>query len=197
MQATEAAMARADRARSVVLVEGVSDQIAVETLATRQGRDLVDEGVVVVPIGGAHAIARFLRHLRDDSSEVRLGGMCDAAEEMYFRKALAAAGIAEPGDRFELERAGFFVCVDDLEDELIRAVGQSGVEAVLAAEGDLGSFRTLQKQQPWREAPFDAQMRRFLGAGSRRKLRYARLLVLALDAENVPRPLAALLTRMA
>ena len=37
----------------------------------------------------------------------------------------------------ELERLGFFVCVADLEDELVRAVGPEGVEAVIAGEGEL------------------------------------------------------------
>src|SRR5690242_13189157 len=34
-------------ARAVILVEGVSDRIAVETLAARRGRDLAGEGVAV------------------------------------------------------------------------------------------------------------------------------------------------------
>ena len=47
-------------ARAVVLVEGISDQVALETLAQRRGRDLAAEGVSVIPIGGAQAIGRFL-----------------------------------------------------------------------------------------------------------------------------------------
>ncbi len=43
-------------ARAVVLVEGISDQRAVATLAQRRGRDLEAEGVSILPIGGAHAI---------------------------------------------------------------------------------------------------------------------------------------------
>lgn len=49
--------------RTVVLVEGVSDRAAVEALAVRRGRDLTAEGVVVVPLGGATGITRFLRLL--------------------------------------------------------------------------------------------------------------------------------------
>ncbi len=60
LRATVDALERARDARSVVLVEGISDQIAVETLAGLQGRDLAAEDVVVVSIGGAHAVARFL-----------------------------------------------------------------------------------------------------------------------------------------
>ena len=46
--------------RAVVLVEGISDQRALTTLATRRGRDLEAEGVSVVPIGGAHAVGPYL-----------------------------------------------------------------------------------------------------------------------------------------
>lgn len=53
-------MKGARAARAVVLVEGISEQRALETLAERRGRDLDVEGVRIVPIGGAHAIGRFL-----------------------------------------------------------------------------------------------------------------------------------------
>ncbi len=76
-----------------------------------------------------------------------------------------------------MEHLGFYVCVNDLEDELIRAVGTAGVEELFDSQGDLGSFRSLQSQPAWRGREPEAQMRRFLGSGSRRKLRYARLLV--------------------
>ena len=85
------------------------------------------------------------------------------------------------------------MCVDDLESELIRAVGPARIEALFAAQGDLGSFRTLQLQSVWRERSVEAQMRRFLGSAARRKLLYARLLVSALESERVPYPLDALI----
>src|SRR5689334_18996534 len=52
--AAAAARARSDPGScAVVLVEGMSDQAAVQTLAERSGRDLRAEGVFVVPMGGA------------------------------------------------------------------------------------------------------------------------------------------------
>jgi hypothetical protein len=69
------------------------------------------------------------------------------------------------------------VCSADLEDELIRALGVVSVEQVVEAQGDLGSFRTLQKQPEWRGRTTEQQLRRFMGSGSGRKIRYARLLV--------------------
>ena len=93
-----------------------------------------------------------------------------------------------------MERLGFYVCVDDLEDELIRAIGAGLVEALIDSQGDVGSFRSLQRQPQWRGQPAAAQLRRFLGSGARRKLRYARLLVGAVDLDRLPHPLDALLS---
>jgi hypothetical protein len=95
-----------------------------------------------------------------------------------------------------MERLGFFVCVADLEDELIRALGAAGVEEVVAAQGDLRSFRTLQKQPAWQGRPPEQQLRRFMGSGGSRKTRYARLLVEALEPSKVPRPLSAVLAHV-
>ncbi len=193
-EATVVALARAAGARAVVLVEGVSDQIAVEALAARRGRDLGADGIVVVPAGGAHGFARYARQFGPAGAGVRLAGLCDAAEEGTVRRGLAAAGIGFPRSRAGLERLGFHVCVADLEEELIRSAGTALAEELLAAQGDLGSFRTMQRQPAWRGKPVDAQLRRFLGAGSQRKLRYARLLAGAIDLSRIPEPLEAVLT---
>jgi hypothetical protein len=88
-----------------------------------------------------------------------------------------------------MEALGFYVCVADLEDELIRALGPAAVVQVVEAHGDLGPFRTFQKQAAWRGRPAEEQLRRFMGSGGRRKIRYARYLVEALEPSQVPRPL--------
>jgi hypothetical protein len=180
-----------DGARTVVLVEGTSDRVALETLAARRGRALDAEGVAVVPIGGAQAIGRVL-----DTPGLMLAGLCDAGEEDGFRRALQRAGLGSGLSRAGMEALGFYVCDADLEDELIRALGSAAVEQVVAAEGDLTSFRTLQKQPAWRGRPHGEQLRRFLGSGGSRKIRYARLLVEALDLGRVPRPLDLVLARV-
>ena len=184
-EATTMALARADAARAVVLVEGVSDQIAVETLAARRGRDLAAEGIVVLPAGGAHGVARYLRRFGPEGTGARLAGLCDAGEAHIVRRGLAAAG---------LDPAGFFVCTEDLEDELIRAAGPARVTEVLAAHGDLRAFRTIQRQPAWRGKGEAAQLRRFLGAGAQRKPRYARLLTEAISLDRIPQPLDAVLS---
>jgi hypothetical protein len=180
--------------RSIVLVEGISDRIAVETLAARRGRRLDAEGIAVVPIGGAQAIGRFLQEL--GGQELRVAGLCDAGQERDFARALERRGLGSELTRADMERLGFFVCVRDLEDELIRALGADSVEAVVEAHGDLGPFRTLQKQPAWQGRPKEEQLRRFMGSGGRRKIRYARFLVEALDLGGVPRPLDLVLSHV-
>jgi hypothetical protein len=186
-----------DGVRAVVLVEGVSDQVAVETLAERLGRNLHAEGVSVVPIGGAQAIGAFLEQFGPNGLDARLAGLCDAGEERDFQRGLERAGLGSDLTRAEMEALGFYVCVADLEDELIRALGAAAVEVVVNAQGELGPFRTLQKQPAWRGRPREEQLRRFMGSGGRRKIRYARLLVEALDLTEVPRPLDLVLAHVA
>ena len=175
--------------RRVVLVEGLSDQAAIEALAERRGIDLAAERIDVVPIGGAQAIGRYLERL----GGMRLAGLCDEAEEPKFRRGLERAGLGSDLDRAAMERLGFYVCEADLEEELIRAVGAEGVLRVAEEQGDLSKFRTLQKQPSWRGRPVEEQLKRFMGSGGRRKIRYARLLVQAVEPEAVPHPLVGVL----
>ncbi|MEV1329734.1 ATP-dependent endonuclease [Micromonospora costi] len=194
IRATAQALAKVGSARAVVLVEGISDQIALETAATGRGRDLEAERVVIVPIGGAHAIGHFLTTLAPLGSRVRLAGLCDVREEEVFRRGLHMGRVGSPRTRAEMEHLGFHVCVKDLEDELIRALGTAQVEELFDAQGDLRSFRSFQSQPAWRGRQPEAQLWRFLRSSSRRNLRYARLLVeAAVDRDTLPRPLDALL----
>ena len=172
---------------ALVVVEGASDQIAVETLAERRGIDLAEARIRVVSLGGAHRIGRFLEELGPRVDGLRLVGLCDAGEAPVFRAALERADVD----------SGFYVCDADLEDELIRALGVEAVEEIVAANGDLQRFRKLQQMPAWRGRPTDEQLRRFIAAGARRKARYARLLVDALDLERVPGPLDGVLIRAA
>jgi hypothetical protein len=185
-----------DQARAVVLVEGVSDQVALETIAARRGRDLVAEGIGVVPMGGARNIGRYLERYGPGGLGLELAGLCDAGEEGEVRRGLERAGLRVGHGRAGLEAAGFYVCVADLEDELIRCLGTAAMERIIAAQGELRSFRTLQRQPAQRDRTLEQQLHRFLGSGGGRKLRYARLLADALDPLAVPRPLDRVLARL-
>ena len=182
--------------RAVVLVEGTSDQAALEALAARRGRNLAAEGVEVVPIGGAKNIRQFLERFGPQGADVRLAGLYDAGEERDYQRGLERTGFGANLSRADMEALGFYVCVADLEDELIRALGAAAVERVVDAQGELGSFRTFQKQPAQHGRSVHEQLRRFMGTRSGRKVRYGTLLVDALDLSAVPRPLDGVLAHI-
>jgi len=156
---------------AVVLVEGITDRLALEAVARRIELDL--DGIEIVPIGGAQAVRRAAAAYEGE----RVTGLCDAGEERYFRRVLGDAT---------------YVCDKDLEDELIRAVGADRVQDVVVAQGELETFRNFQNQLFWREKPVEAQLRRWLQNGGR-YLRYPPLLVEVLELDEIPRPLTGVL----
>jgi OLD-like protein len=193
--ALEAAAARvraaADGSCTVVLVEGVSDQFAVESLAARRGRNLDTEGVFVVPMGGATNFGHFLGLFGRQGLGARLAGLCDEDEERDFLRVIQRAGLGS-----DLERLGFYVCVADLEDEMIRSLGAATVEQLIEAQDELRPFRTFCHQPAQRNRTPEQRLRRFMGTGSGRKIRYGRVLAEALDLGRVPRPLDGVLARV-
>ncbi len=142
---------------AVILVEGISDQAALQALAARRGRDLCRDRVFVVPMGGATNIGSFLDLFGPRGLGARLAGLCDEAEEHEFRRGLARAGLRPGPRREDLEQIGFYVCVADLEDELIRSLGAPLVEDLIEAQGELGRFRTFTRQPAQRNRPRDRQ----------------------------------------
>jgi hypothetical protein len=180
-------------ARCAILVEGWSDETAVETLARRDGIDLAARRVVILPVGGVTNLARFAAALAAPGIGVRLGGLYDASDEALALRGLARAGLGTGLTRAAAQRAGFFLCDNDLEDELIRALGPHAVERLLLAQDELSSFRRFQGQpaQLGRDAP--GQLKRFMGTRAGRKIRYGALLVEALDPARVPPPLRSVL----
>ena len=112
--------------RAAVLVEGVSDVLALRAVAAMRGVDLGGRGVALVPMGGATNVRRNVERYGPAGLGVPLAGLYDAAEEPFFRRALGAGN---------LEAAGFFGCMPDLEHELLRALGVGAVVRVIAAEG--------------------------------------------------------------
>lgn len=169
--------------RTVVLVEGESDRVAVTTLARLRERDLAAEGVEVVAMGGATNVHRFLGRY-GAAPHVRVAGLCDLGERRFFARALRRHGFS------------FFVCERDLEDELIRCLGAERVIEVVADQGEAGALATFRQQPAQRARPVEAQLHRFLGTHSGRKAQYARALVEALPAGVSPAPLAGLLAHV-
>ncbi|MFF5410737.1 TOPRIM nucleotidyl transferase/hydrolase domain-containing protein [Streptomyces albidoflavus] len=169
--------------RTAVLLEGLSDLAAVETLAARQGRDLAAEGVCVVQMAGAMNVGRYALTLGPPGLGLRLTGLCDIRERPFYERGFGRAGA--PAD-------AVFACSDDLEDELVRALGTARVEELVLAEGDDRAWQTFLRQPAQLGRPRPQQLRRFLGTKKGRKIRYGHLLVEALGPGQVPAPLTHL-----
>jgi hypothetical protein len=175
--------------RAVVLVEGESDAAALRALARRRGVDLARESVAVEAIGGSKNIRRALERFGPRGLDVQLAGLYDEPEEVDIRRGIQATGIGRPQTRADLEAFGFYACVPDLEAELIRALGVETVQRLIEEQGELGSFRTLQKQVAQQGRTVEEQLHRFMGSKGGRKIRYGPLLVDALAVTDVPAPL--------
>jgi hypothetical protein len=154
----------------VIAVEGNSDKVVLERISRRLERDLPAEGITIRPIGGAHAIRRFVTELGTD---VAVRGLCDQNEEHLFRRVLDDV----------------YVCVPDLEGELIRAIGVGRMLEIV--DGD--SFVTMQRQPAQRGRPVELQLHRWLRSISSRYHRYLPILVDVLDLDRLPTPLAGVL----
>ena len=174
-----------------MLVEGESDAAAVRALADRIGCDLRLHQIEIFPAAGVTNFSRVLADFVRTHPGADFCGMYDVADERHVRRALADAAIPIAADD-SLESFGFFACVADLEDELIRALGAEAVERVLEAQDELNSFRRFQAMPQHRRAPVHHQLRRFLGTRATRKIRSAQRLVEALDLARLPHPLAQL-----
>ena len=181
---------------TVVLVEGDSDRVALETLAERRGHALDEHHVAVVAMDGITNIRRALLRFGPRGDGLGLAGLYDIAEQRHVRRGLASAGVDRDDAlrrESDLERIGFFACRSDLEDELIRAIGIDGMLTLIEARGRLESFRRLQRQPAQRTRPIERQLHRFLGGRSGHKYTYARAIVEQLDLDAVPSPLQRLL----
>jgi hypothetical protein len=158
------------RLAAVIAVEGNSDKVVLETISRRLGRDLGVEGIRIQAIGGAHAIRRFVAEL---GSGVAVRGLCDENEQHLFRRVLDDV----------------YVCVPDLEGELIRALGVERMLEII----DRDAFATMQHQPAQRGRPIELQLHRWLRSSSIRYHRHLPMLADALEPERVPAPLAGVL----
>ncbi len=176
--------------RAVILAEGPSDRVAVEMLAARLGHDLGEMGVEVVAVGGATNLRPFLEAYGPEGRGALLAGLGDIGEVAVYGRTLSRAGISRGPTREELEEVGFHMCVVDLEDELIRALGGVRTRTIVEKAETPGSFRSYQRQPAHRDEPLETQLRGFV---TNWKIEYARLFVAELHPGQVPRPLEAVL----
>lgn len=177
-------------ATKVILVEGESDYLALSVLAERSGVDLDGAGVSLISLEGAGSFSTFVTLLGPAGLEIPLIGMCDADHESTWRGALSTAGMNVP-DATSMAAEGFFVCRQDLEDEVFRALGATQAEAALRAAG-LGAALDLFASQPTQTGPREQVLRRFI---DKNKVEAARALADALDV-SIQTPLHEVLARV-
>ncbi len=176
-----------------VLLEGVSDIAALRAVAATAGVPLDD--VRLIDLGGITNIRRALADLSVDAPDAQVVGLCDAGETHVVRRVLADTGRPTRDDS-DLPAYGYFVCVADLEDELIRGLGTDRVLEVLADLGLADKFHGLQRQPAWRDRELADQLHRFCGVASGRKELLAGALAAAATPEQTPEPLRLLLDRI-
>ena len=82
--------------RTVVLVEGNSDRVALQALAGRQGRDLAADGVDVIPMHGVTNTRAFASRYGPGGLGIPLAGLYDLPAEAILQRGLAAAGLPRP-----------------------------------------------------------------------------------------------------
>lgn len=178
------------RPRTVVLLEGATDAAAVRVAAASLHRSLDD--VDLVDLGGVTNVGKALDRLQQAAPGPVVLGLCDAGEVHVVRRALQRGQLAP----VDLAERGFFVCSRDLEDELIRALGVARALTVVESVGLAEKFATLQQQPAWIGQPVQAQLHRFCGVASGRKLLLATAFAEALPASDLPEPLTNLVTRL-
>lgn len=174
-------------------MEGRTDELALTLAARRSGRNLQAEGVSIVVMNGVHAMGRYIARLFAEAPDAKLAGLYDESEEQVVRAALERAGYGASLERGQLERAGFFACSVDLEEELIRAAGEPLLSRLIELEGDRQPWQRLRSQRTWHDRPFDQQFRRFIRSVSGRNTRYIRAIIEAIEPAQLPRPLRLLL----
>jgi energy-coupling factor transporter ATP-binding protein EcfA2 len=154
-------------ASTAVLVEGVSDRLALRIAAETLGVDLDARGVSIVELNGAGLFATMLELLGMSGLGIRVIGLCDADHEQQWAGAVLGPGVYN-GDRSVLAQHEVYVFDPDIEGALVDALGEQRVEALIAADGEaqgLAAFRQQPSQQQY--SPRE-QLVRFVKKGKAR-----------------------------
>lgn len=179
-------------ARSVVLVEGPSDKYAVEAVALRLGRNLDGEGFSVLAMEGGCGLGTFLKLFGPAGFDLTITGLCDVDKEQQWANALEDAGIGNNLDRAAMEALHFYVCDRDLEAELMQALGDDAVLAIIDAEGDRASFERFAASPDYQNEPTREQLRAYIHKRGR-NIRYAPLMVDKVEMAAMPYSLTGVL----
>lgn len=182
-------IAEAYFAETVIFVEGFSDFLAVRTFAEALEVDLDAAGASLLSLEGAELLKHYLVLLGPKGLNVGMRGLCDLDKEAEWIELLSEAGLPV-AERAGLNAAGFQVAETDLEAELLGALGEEAVEAVIAAAGAAGKLETFEQQPASAGLEHDQLLLAFV---RKRKIKWAPLLAAAIAPKDIPTPIAQLL----
>jgi ABC-type cobalamin/Fe3+-siderophores transport system ATPase subunit len=176
-------------AETVVLVEGFSDFLAIRALATTLGVNLDGAGVTLLSLEGADLVVHYLRLFGPSGLDLNLHGLCDLDHEEAWRGRLEQVGIPAP-DLPAMNAAGFYVCDPDLEAELLGALDEQQIEALIAEEGAEAHFASF-SQKDLNAGLSTSELQ--LHYVKSQKIRWAPLVAAAIEATRVPTPIRELI----
>jgi hypothetical protein len=180
-------------AETVILVEGISDLLAIRMLARRSGRDLDGAGATLLSLDGGGGFVHYLALFGPNGLDLRLLGLVDADHEQTWSQALTKAGVPVAA-RGALNAAGVQVCDPDLEGELVVAIGTHRIAELLADEAQTVRYQTWVAQKGLLQDPLERQQAAWIGRSSASKVFWAPVLAENTPLDNIPAPLCALLT---
>lgn len=179
-------------ARTVLLVEGPSDYLAVREAARVLGVDLDANGAAIVSLQGAGLLETYLRLLGPSGLDLELAGLCDLDAETDWQAKLASAGF-QINDRATMNSAGFYVCDADLEAELVAAHGDQSVLNIIHQDGEGPRFTALANDPRYQGLTQTQLLEVF---ARKNKVRRSPRFMGALSPQAIPQPVRDLLNRV-
>ena len=88
------------------------------------------------------AARAFLQLYGPTGFKLNVAGLYDENEERVLLGALEHVGFGANLTRQTVQQLGVFVCVKDLEEEMVRALGTHATEQIIDRNGDLAAFQT-------------------------------------------------------
>ena len=178
-------------ARTVLLVEGPGDRLALISFAETLGIDLDALGASIVELDGADLFETLHALLGPPGLAIRVLGLCDQDREHAWADVVLGAG-KYTGDRGALERSGVYVLDPDIEGVLVAAHGDPGTENVITSAGMDSRLAAFRRQPAYAGVSPHDQLLAFV-RHKRQKTVMPPLLAAALTAQSVPGPIARLL----
>ena len=186
-----AGLAEALFARTVVLVEGPGDRLALNCFAQTLGVDLDVLAASIVEMDGADLFGTLHTLLGPPGLAIRVLGLCDQDREQSWADVVLGTGNYT-GDRAMLEQSGIYVLDPDIEGVLVAAHGDADAEQAIAQAGMASQLQAFRNQPAYAVLSAHDQLLTFV-RHKRQKTVLPPALASALTAPAIPGPIARLL----